>query len=135
MEKKWLQKTKDGKIKTIYSSPLPNDLACNEQNELKDLGYNIKNLREEKRLSRKKLSRLIRKEEDYIRKLENGEVNISMDILILIARFLDVSLEKFFTPVNIIMFKTKFFNEEIITEATIRDPRTGKEWKSISLLT
>jgi len=63
---------------------------------LKEIGANIKKIRNLKGLTQEELAHLANLDRSYIGKLENGQKNISIQTMILIAKALDVDIRSFF---------------------------------------
>lgn len=62
----------------------------------KKLGKNIKRLRKQKGLSQEKLSLNLDLDGSYIGKVENGKLNITIDKISAIAKFLEVEVIELF---------------------------------------
>lgn len=62
----------------------------------KKLGKNIRKLRKEKGLSQEELSLNLDLDGSYIGKVENGKLNITIDKISAIAKFLDVEVIELF---------------------------------------
>lgn len=62
-------------------------------NKLKDVGNRIREVRKSKRLSQNELSEMIKVTPSYMSDIENGKVNISLDVFMRVTEALQVSAD------------------------------------------
>ena len=63
---------------------------------LNDIGRNLERIRTDKNMSAYELSRCIEKDVNYIRKVEKGELNMSMKVLFDICEILEIHPRELF---------------------------------------
>jgi transcriptional regulator with XRE-family HTH domain len=73
--------------------------SAEEQKVIRELGIRVRQLRDEAGLSQERLAELAEMHRTYISSIERGQQNISLTILIRLAKALGVSLERLFTGI------------------------------------
>lgn len=65
------------------------------ESEKRNLGYRIRQLREDREISQRQLALMTGTSRSYLWKLESGKADVGIDVLCRIARALDVKVRDF----------------------------------------
>ena len=81
-------------FKSLYNREKIKDLMLN--NRLKNIGYNIRNIRKQKQIPQIDLAVTIGIDRAYLSEIENGHTNVSVNILYAIADALNTDIVELF---------------------------------------